>query len=204
MASSFRIISNYSLWIHPLWWTLGTVMRALKIHMLWSLARIVKQTLKPSFPQSLWAMRLWSNDRLALGVVSCLSLISEASHPWYFKYSSNLFSLSSSGRNYTCNSLVWEFSLKYLKFRAFLLAQWLKKKKRKKISLQYSRHRLDPWVGKIPWRRKWQPTPVFLPGKSHGQRRLAVYSPWGHKRVRHDLGTKQQIFKFTNSILSHI
>ena len=35
------------------------------------------------------------------------------------------------------------------------------------------------------WRRRWQPTPVFLPGKSHGQR-LAGYSPWGHKRVRHD------------------
>ena len=34
---------------------------------------------------------------------------------------------------------------------------------------------------KIPWRRKWQPTPIFLPGKSHGQRILADYSPWGHK-----------------------
>ena len=40
---------------------------------------------------------------------------------------------------------------------------------------------LDPWVGKIPWRRKWQPTPVFLPGESHGQKNLADYSPWGHK-----------------------
>ena len=39
----------------------------------------------------------------------------------------------------------------------------------------------DPWVGKISWRRKWQPTPVFLSGKSHGQRSLAGYSPWGHK-----------------------
>ena len=38
-----------------------------------------------------------------------------------------------------------------------------------------------PWVRKIPWRRKWQLTPVFLPGKVHGQRSLAVYSPWGHK-----------------------
>ena len=41
--------------------------------------------------------------------------------------------------------------------------------------------RFDPWVGKIPWRRKWQPTPVFLPGKSHGQQSLAGYSPWGRK-----------------------
>ena len=39
------------------------------------------------------------------------------------------------------------------------------------------RLRFHPWVGKIPWRRNWQPTPVFLPGKSHGQRSLAGYSP---------------------------
>ena len=38
----------------------------------------------------------------------------------------------------------------------------------------------DPWVGKISWRRAWQPTPVFLPGKSHGQRYLAGYSLWDH------------------------
>ena len=37
------------------------------------------------------------------------------------------------------------------------------------------------WVGKIPWRRAWQPTPVFLPGESHGQRSLVDYSPQGHK-----------------------
>ena len=39
------------------------------------------------------------------------------------------------------------------------------------------RLRFDPWVGKIPWRRPWQPTPVFLSGESHGQRSLAGYSP---------------------------
>ena len=44
----------------------------------------------------------------------------------------------------------------------------------------------------MPWRRKRQPTPVFLPGEFHGQRSLAGYSPWGHKRVRHNLVTKQQ------------
>ena len=54
----------------------------------------------------------------------------------------------------------------------------------KNIHLQYRKHRrlqFDPWVGKIPWRRAWQPTPVYLPGKSHGERRQASYSPWGHK-----------------------
>ena len=39
----------------------------------------------------------------------------------------------------------------------------------------------DSWVRKIPWRREWQPTLVFLPGEFHGQRSLAGYSPWGHK-----------------------
>ena len=38
-----------------------------------------------------------------------------------------------------------------------------------------------PWVGKIPWKRKWQPTTVVSPGESHGQRSLVSYSPWGHK-----------------------
>ena len=39
----------------------------------------------------------------------------------------------------------------------------------------------DPWVRKISWRRKWQPTPVSLPGESHGQRNVASYGPWGRK-----------------------
>ena len=44
-----------------------------------------------------------------------------------------------------------------------------------------TRHRFDPWVRKIPWRRQWHPTPIFLPGESHGQRSLVGYSPWAHK-----------------------
>ena len=51
---------------------------------------------------------------------------------------------------------------------------------------QSGRHKswgFNPWVRKILWRRKWQPVPVFLPGKSHGQRSLAGYNPWGCKRV---------------------
>ena len=39
----------------------------------------------------------------------------------------------------------------------------------------------NPWVGKIPWRKKWQPSPVFLPRESHGQRSPEGYSPQGHK-----------------------
>ena len=51
---------------------------------------------------------------------------------------------------------------------------------------------LDPWVGKILWRRKWQLTPVFLPREFHGQRSLEGYSPWRRKRVVNDLATNQQ------------
>ena len=46
-----------------------------------------------------------------------------------------------------------------------------------------NRQRFHPWVRKIPRNRKWQPTPVFLPGKFPGQRSLVGYSPWGHKEL---------------------
>ena len=62
----------------------------------------------------------------------------------------------------------------------------------KEFTCQSRRCGFDLWVRKTPWRKKWQPIPVFLPGRSHGQRILAGYSPWGHKKVRHDLVTKQQ------------
>ena len=49
--------------------------------------------------------------------------------------------------------------------------------------LQCGRPGFDPWVRKILWRREWQPTPVLLPGKSHGQRSIVGYSPQGHKEL---------------------
>jgi len=52
-------------------------------------------------------------------------------------------------------------------------------------NLQCSRPGFNPWVRKIPWRREWLPTPVFLPGECHGQWSLMGCSPWG-RRVRHD------------------
>ena len=51
----------------------------------------------------------------------------------------------------------------------------------KSICLQCRRPGFDPWIRRIPWRRKWQPTPVLLPGKFHGQRSLVSYSPRGRK-----------------------
>ena len=59
------------------------------------------------------------------------------------------------------------------------------------------RHGFDPWVGKIPWRRAWQPIPVFPPGESHGQRSLVGYSPWGRK----ESDTTEQLSTHTLRIL---
>ena len=58
------------------------------------------------------------------------------------------------------------------------LPWWLRGKE---PTWQCKRHGFDPWVGKILWRRKWQPTPIFFPEKSLGQRSLAGYSPYGCK-----------------------
>ena len=62
----------------------------------------------------------------------------------------------------------------------------VKKKKKKNLPAMWETGD-NPWVRKVPWRRKWQPTPVFLPGEFHGQRSLAGYMGFmGLQRVRHD------------------
>ena len=68
---------------------------------------------------------------------------------------------------------------------------------------QCRRHGFDPWVRKTPWGRKWQPTPVFLPGKSHGQSSLEGHSPWGRKRVGHNLAAKQQQGRWLYPVPAH-
>ena len=63
------------------------------------------------------------------------------------------------------------------------LPRWLSGKESTCQCRRRRRHGFSPWVGKIPWSRKWQPTPVFLPEKFHGQRHLAGHSPWSHKEA---------------------
>ena len=62
------------------------------------------------------------------------------------------------------------------------------------------KHRFNPWVGKIPWRRAWQPTSVFLPGEFHGERSLAGDSPWGCKES--DTTEKLSVFFKKRNIYS--
>ena len=77
---------------------------------------------------------------------------------------------------------LWSIGSRSIRHLASLIAQLVKNlpaKKKKRICLQCWRPEFNFWVGKIPWRRKWQPTPVLLPGEVHGQRSLVGYSPWG-------------------------
>ena len=70
--------------------------------------------------------------------------------------------------------------------------------KQERVCLQCGRPGFDPCVGKISWRRKWQPTPVFLPGRFRGRRSLAGYSPWGHK----ELDTTERLTLFFNELIN--
>ena len=78
-------------------------------------------------------------------------------------------------KNYIFVSKSW---FKFLLLWTIGLPRWLSSKE---FTCRHKRPGFDPWVGKMPWRRAWQPAPVFLLGESHGQKSLAGYSPWGHK-----------------------
>ena len=72
---------------------------------------------------------------------------------------------------------------------SFLGGSWLSGKEPASQCRRFRRLEFDPWVKKILWRRKWQPTRVFYLGKSHGQRSLVSCSPWGHR----DSNTAEQL-----------
>ena len=69
------------------------------------------------------------------------------------------------------------FSLSSIRVRLPWWPRWWR------ICLPCRRPQFNSWVRKIPWRRTWQPTPVFLPGKSHGQRNLEGFSTWGSQKA---------------------
>ena len=74
----------------------------------------------------------------------------------------------------------------------------------KTICLQRGRPGFNPWVGKIPWRREWQPTPVFLPEKSHEQRSLAGCSPRDHKELgMTESLTHHHYYHLSTSVCAH-
>ena len=89
------------------------------------------------------------------------------------------------------------YSLKYMQGLPWCLRQW-------RIHLQCRRPRRGPWGGKIPWRRAWQLTPVFLPGERHGEESPAGPSSWGHTEldVTGQLSTTRHtyVYNFKSSV----
>ena len=83
-----------------------------------------------------------------------------------------------------CEPFLWDMYYSSFEFSWHLLSitRVPRQLSGKESTCQCRRCGFNPWVGKILWRRKWQPTPVFLPGKSHGQRSLEGYGSWGHKQ----------------------
>ena len=83
----------------------------------------------------------------------------------------------------------------------FGLPWWLSDKE---SSCRFRKHRFDPWSGNIPWRRKWHPTPVFLPRKSHGQRSPVGYSPCGCKEsdMTYQLNSNNNTFSMTTIFMT--
>ena len=75
------------------------------------------------------------------------------------------------------------FLLYFLLMHITGILSWLSGKELTCQSRKFRKLGLDPWIGKISWIRIWQPTPVFLPGKFHGQRSLVGYSPWCRKEL---------------------
>ena len=84
------------------------------------------------------------------------------------------------GTNTTCHLLI--FSMQMIMI-ATISGGFPDGSNGKESACKYRRPGCDPWVRKIPWRREWLPTPLILPGESHGQRSLVSYSPWGHKKT---------------------
>ena len=73
-----------------------------------------------------------------------------------------------------------------------------KKKTHLPMQVRHKRCWFNPWIGKIPWRRAWQSTPVFLPRESHGQRSLERHNSWGHKETEaHHLSYSLLLFLLT-------
>ena len=79
------------------------------------------------------------------------------------------------------------------------LPRWLSSKESACQCRRQRRCGFEPWVRKIPWRRKWQPSPIFLPGKSHRQRSLVGHSTWGLKDTQLSAHTHTQTYTHTHT-----
>ena len=118
-----------------------------------------------------------------LGIVSSAAMTTGVHISFRIMVFSEYMPLSGIAGSYGCYTFSFLRNL-YTVLRGLL--RWLSSKEPALQCRRHRRHGFDPWIGKIPWRRKWQPTPIFLPGKAYGQRSLAGYSPGGLQRVGHN------------------
>ena len=116
------------------------------------------------------------------GGFSCLQF--EAVSPFWDLNSGELVHRSSLLQSLVMSILVWNIIIG--------ASWWLNGRESVCQCRRLRRHRFDLCIGKIPWRRKWQPTPLLFPGKSQGQKSLLGYSPWSRIRVRLGLMNKQR------------
>ena len=125
--------------------------------------------------------------------------------PGFFYCHSMLFCICFIWLKFICfngfTTLVRTFNMKSL--------LWLSGKKSVCQCRRRRRCRFNAWIGMIPWRRNWQPTPVFLLGKSQGQRDLVGYNPWGDKESdmsehEHAHTSKFKCNYFVNYVLQQI
>ena len=107
--------------------------------------------------------------------------------PFYFQVVGESSSLTIICYHHLC----WYHLKPYICIYTYI-TRWLSDKESACQCRRRKRCRFYPWVEKIPWGRKWQPTPVFLPARSHGQRSLMGYSSRSH-RVRHDWMTENTL-----------
>ena len=127
-------------------------------------------------------IRLWVSKAYLLCCLIFLLLIT-----WPYFY------ISITGKNRLF--LLWHL---YINFTGSILMKGFPAGSEGKDSAcQCMRPEFSPWVGKIPWRRKWIPTPVLLPGEFHGQRSMVDYSPWGYKESDMTERLSTLIFIFT-------
>ena len=97
--------------------------------------------------------------------------------------------------SYFVNEDVFELSYNDLRISQVVLVV-------KNLPANAGRYRFNPWIGKIPCSKKWQPAPVFSPGKSHGQRSLGGYSPWGCKEsnTAEQLGRAHNVIRILSAL----
>ena len=123
--------------------------------------------------------------------------LEQRDHLWWCTWSrTSLHKTVATNQTRSLSHAVWRVQRKRWSFLLIPLChglpKWLSGEEPACQCRRCRRHGFNPWIRKIPWRRKRQPTPIFLPGKSHGQRSLTDYSPWGDKRIKNNLTAKQE------------